>query len=95
MAMCFHHLLSFAVLWLIEIALSSVCAVWLCENYVVVVPDTSPSCEGLSTAHKNVILGEMMKLRTAGNSCVEWDYYREGLKRGNIVESDSQARMLF
>ena len=86
MAMCFHHLLSFAVLWLIEIALSSVCAVWLCENYVVVVPDTtdaddtSPSCEGLSTAHKNVILGEMMKLR-AENSCAEWDYYREGLKR--------------
>ena len=72
------------MLWLIEIALSSVCAVWLCENYVVVVPDTadadddtSPSCEGLSTAHKNVILGEMMKLRAAGNSCAEWDYYRE------------------
>ena len=89
-------LLFFAVLWLIEIALSSVCAVWLCENYVVVVPDTSdnytsPSCEGLSTAHKNVILGEMMKLR-AENSCVEWDY-REGLKRGSIVESDGRARM--
>ena len=86
------------MLWLIEIALSSVCAVWLCENYVVVVPDvetdadTSPSsCEGLSTAHKNVILGEMMKLR-AENSCVEWDY-REGLKRGSIVESDGRARM--
>ena len=98
MAMCCHHFLSFAVLWLIEIALSSVCAVWLCENYVVVVPeadkDTSPSCEGLSTAHKNVILGEMMKLR-AGNSCAEWVYYREGLKRGNIVESVGQARMLF
>ena len=90
--MCFHHLFSFAVLWLIEIALSSVCALWLCENYVD--DDTSASCEGLSTAHKNVILGEMMKLR-AGNSCAEWDYYREGLKRGNIVESDSQARMLF
>ena len=43
----------FSVLWLIEIALSSVCVVWLCENYV-----AARSCEGLSTAHKNVILGE-------------------------------------
>ena len=83
MAVCFHHLLSLAVLWLIEIALSSVCAVWLCENYVVVVPDTAeaddfpPSCEGLSAAHKNVILGEMMKL-IAENRCVEWDYKERG-----------------
>ena len=48
-----HSLITFflSVLWLIEIALSSVCVVWLCENYVA-------RCEGLSTAHKNVILGE-------------------------------------
>ena len=47
------------MLWLIEIALSSVCVVWLYENYPVGGAGAgAQSCDGLSTAHKNVILGE-------------------------------------
>ena len=49
------HLSFFCVsaLWLMEIALSAVCVVWLCENY-------ARACHGLSAPHKHVILGELV-----------------------------------
>ena len=66
----------FAVLWILEIALSCVCVEWLSKNYLAPPPlpltlisqEPAPSpkpteedddpCPALSTAHKNVIMGE-------------------------------------